>query len=47
MTKPVILSPLLQLQPELETGDFFPSFVLDTEILHYVQNTNKGGFLSK
>lgn len=47
MTKPVILSPLLQLQPELETGDFSPSFVLDTEILHYVQNTNKGGFLSK
>ena len=47
MTKPVILSPLLQLQPELETGDFFPPFVLDTEILHYVQNTNKGGFLSK
>ena len=47
MTKAVILSPLLQLQPQLETEISPPPFILDTEILHYVQKTNKGGFLSK
>ena len=44
MTKPVIPSSPLQLQPELERVDVFP-FVLNTGILHYVQEN--GGFLSK